>query len=101
MALGFGTLFHRRQKSSMVANSHSLAMLSSYDLEFLSGARCSHMTHSLSRKCGPAGTLAGAGLLSMAPFAGSPAGSTPLGLWPTVGKPEVGSTLRPLGLAML
>jgi len=43
-------LLNARQKSSIVATSQSFSMLSSYDLEFLSGERCSQMTHSLSRK---------------------------------------------------
>ena len=52
---GFGMLLNARQKSSIVATSHSFSMLSSYDFEFLSGERCSQMTHSCSRKWGPPG----------------------------------------------
>ena len=76
IADGFGMLLYAFQKSSTVAISQSCDMLSSYDLEFLSGARCSQITHSCSRKCGPpVGIAMVCGrALSDAPVSASPRG---------------------------
>ena len=43
-----------------MASSQTFSMLSSQTLQVLSGARCSQITHSLSRKCGPGGGVAAA-----------------------------------------